>query len=494
MTMIDQAMETDTESDTETTSGPMTIAPATATPDVDAVLASILSMPGMHTRALDALLTVSRVEWSREITSACVQCVERPVLRLNPEYVARWCHTPERLTMLVLHELAHVMLGHTRLFPRPTLLHNIAFDAIINRTVLSMLAGSGAVVHRYAALLTDLYRADKSPEFLLRPPPGWPDRPVWSTSRRLSPALRAVHAQLYDDGTPRHGVLDVTYGEIMEALRGTSQGDTADVVLLGAHGTTAAEQDALAGARDAHLIDVLEPGFDALRGMLPDKGAELARSQIRDVARVPALEQALRLLLRRAVHRDGEAAPQLTWEERDVTVVHRLHDRRAACRVHAASRLGAPAPMLFGGHVLERKAAPRGLIIYVDVSGSMDGVLPVLRRALRTLRHEIRPTLYWFSTRVVRARPNDLEDGRMPTTGGTSITAVLQHIMKNVAAGIPVAVLTDGYLEQVHATAFRPLHVRGTRIHVGVIGGGPLLDGAAWVTTSTRLPTTSETA
>ena len=494
MTVTTTTTDALTEAKTETKTETMTTAPATSPPNVDQVLAGILSMPGMHTRALDALLTVSRVEWSLEITTACIECVERPVLRLNPDFVARWCHTPERLTMLVLHELAHVMLGHTRLFPRPTVLHNIAFDAIVNRTVLAMLEGSGAVVHRYAALLTDLYTADTSPEFLLRPPPGWPGQPAWRASLRLPAALRRVHAQLYGSGGAHAGMLTVTYGEIMEALRSTKHDDDADVELLGAHGATPAEREAMNGTRDSHVADVLDTGFDALRGLLPGAGVELARSHIRHAAREPALERALRVLLRRAVHRDGASGAQLTWEPRDVTVVHRLHDRRAACRVHAASLLGAPAPMLFAGRVLERKPAPRGLLIYVDVSGSMDRLLPALRRALRTLRNEIRPRLFWFSTTVIAARPGDLEEGRVPTTGGTSVTAVLQHIMNKVAAGVPVVVLTDGHLESVQRATYRRLLERGTRIHLGVIGGGPLLDGAEWVTTSTRLPTTSETA
>ncbi|MES3036025.1 MAG: VWA domain-containing protein [Gemmatimonadota bacterium] len=469
------------------------IAAGSAPPNIDDLLATILSTAGMHTRALDALLTVSRVQWSDEIASACVECCERPRLLLNPQFVARYCTTPERLTMLVLHELSHVMLGHTRLFPRPTTLHNIAFDAIVNRTVLSLLEASHAAVRRYAALPMDTYRPDRSPEFILRPPPDWPDKPDWKASRKMPAALRRIHRMLYGEGVRDAGLLGVTYGEIIEALQGTVSNAAADdVELLGAHGVTLAEQSALAGTRNADVAEVLQPQLNALAGLVPGDGDALTSRRVRDVGRTPSLERALRVLMRRAGHGDGTATRRVEWTAREVCVVHRLHDRRAASRHYAARVLGAPAPMLFAGRIAERKLEKVGVTIYVDVSGSMHSLLPHLRRALHALREEIRPTLYWFSTTVVRARANDLATGRVRSTGGTSITAVIRHIATSVPAGTPVVILTDGYVESVNPAVQRQLQTHGTRIHLGVIGAGPLHDGARWVTSSTRLPTATE--
>jgi hypothetical protein len=38
-----------------------------------------------------------------------------PRLLINPQFVEAHAATPERLLMLVMHELHHVLLGHTRL-------------------------------------------------------------------------------------------------------------------------------------------------------------------------------------------------------------------------------------------------------------------------------------------------------------------------------------------------------------------------------------------
>ena len=474
----------------------------------DAQVTRVLELVGVHAHALNALLTVSTVEWSDAITTACVECVDRPRLLLNPAFVAQWCHTPERLAALVLHELLHIALGHTRLFPRPTLAHNVAFDAIINRTLLAAIQGTqvrhsavrfGYDVERYTDLFTDFYSARKAPEFILRPPPGWPSAPDWSTSRRMPSALRRIHRDLYDQSRRAHTdhsqweppvprYTQVTYGDIIAALHDGREFEATDVSLLGAHGDTPAERDAIRGSRDRDAAELLASALDPIRGQLPGRGEHLGLTQVADAARTPALEHALTVLLRRAITPDGTGASRTSWRRRDVRVVHRVHDRRAACRVRAASLLGAPTPLLFDGHIQERLREPQRVAIYVDVSGSMDRVLPHLRCALLTLRREIEPTLYWFSTVVVAASGRELETGNVPTTGGTAICAVITHARQQLPAGSSAIVLTDGHLETVPAATSAALRRAQVALHVGVVGGGPLHAGAAWLVSSTPLP------
>ena len=474
----------------------------------DAQVARVLELVGVHAHALNALLTVSTVEWSDAITTACVECADRPRLLLNPAFVAQWCHTPERLATLVLHELLHIALGHTRLFPRPTLVHNIAFDAIINRTLLATIQGTqvrhsavrfGSDVERYADLFTDFYSASKAPEFILRPPPGWPSAPDWSASLDMPPALRAIHRDLYDQSLDDQDDLDpwdepiqrytqVTYADIIAALHDVGGLGVEDVSLLGAHGDTPAERDALRGSRDRDAAELLASALEPLCAQLPGHGEHLGITQVADAARTPALEHALKALLRRAITPHGAGASRTSWRQRDVRVVHRMHDRRASCRVRAASRLGAPMPLLFDGHIQERLREPQRVAIYVDVSGSMHRVLPHLRRALLTLRREIEPTLYWFSDEVVAASGNELETGDVPSTGGTAIRAVITHATHQLPAGSSAIVLTDGYVEAVPRATSAALRRAQVALHVGVVGGGPLHTGAPWVTSSTPLP------
>src|SRR4051794_16257286 len=98
----------------------------------DLIVARVLNAVPAASYEMGALLSVLRIEVTTEVPTACVSCERRPVLRINPEFVETWCRTDEHLFLLVMHELHHVLLGHTRLFRRTTVAHNIAFDAVIN--------------------------------------------------------------------------------------------------------------------------------------------------------------------------------------------------------------------------------------------------------------------------------------------------------------------------------------------------------------------------
>ena len=99
------------------------------------IRARIFSVVPAATWQMEELLSLLDIVTDESIPTACVDCVTRPRLRLNPGFIADYCRTDEHLLMLVLHELHHVVLGHTRLFPRPTKAHNIAFDAVINAII-----------------------------------------------------------------------------------------------------------------------------------------------------------------------------------------------------------------------------------------------------------------------------------------------------------------------------------------------------------------------
>ena len=73
--------------------------------------------------ALEAFIRIAGVELSDTIPTAAIECRDHPRLLLNTSFIAEHCDTDERLFMLVLHEIHHVLLGHTRLFPRPNVAH-----------------------------------------------------------------------------------------------------------------------------------------------------------------------------------------------------------------------------------------------------------------------------------------------------------------------------------------------------------------------------------
>lgn len=479
------------------------------------LLVGILDLVGARALALDTLLRLSAVEWSDEVTSACVECTDRPRLLLNPAFVERWCATRERLAMLLLHELAHVSMGHTRLFPRPTPAHNLACDAIINRELIETLIEIQVDLGGYTALLEQCYAPDASPWFLLRPPPGWPQAPDWDISGGCPERLREIHRRLYARGPAlatwrqadshkvhsRHTVL---YAEIVEALHdpgsgvpvagaaGARDGAVADFLarLLGSHGTTDRERAAMTGGRDAAAGSALAEALGPIAGRLAGAGGDPFVRQVGRAARRAALQRALAALIRRAFAYDSlrRGAPLIT--ERPTRGVDPRQDRRAAARLALARALGAPRPVFFDGAAPVLRPAPRDALVYLDVSASMFDILPALHAALVPLRRQLRPRLHVFSTTVVPVRAAEFDRGRLPTRGGTSIAPVLEHLLDEAdrSGNRTALVLTDGFFDAPPPRIVRAVQAAHLRVHLGIAGPGPMLEPAPWAASRTQLP------
>ena len=147
-------------------------------------------------------------------------------------FLDKYCQDDGDLFLLILHELYHVILGHTRLFPRVTPIDNIVFDAVIN-SMLSRTVGRTVGTR----LFTRTNGYDSLPERLLRPPPGWPDE-FEGALAALPYEEQRIIGLLYGPDEPS----EITYRDIYELLRQELSGcEVPNVLLLGSHGP---EQDA----------------------------------------------------------------------------------------------------------------------------------------------------------------------------------------------------------------------------------------------------------
>ena len=469
------------------------------------LVAGVLDIAGARALALDALFRVSAVQWSGDVYTAMVECTDRPRMLLNPVFVERWCTTRERLAALLLHELSHVSMGHTKLFPRPTVARNIACDAVINRELLVTARSVDANVLAMAELFIDYYDPAASPWFLLRPPPGWPDSSDWTASRGCPRPLRGIHRRLYADASaksldgkssgrlvPRHTVM---YSEIVTALEAAAAMAKDDhnplARLLGGHGSTAAEREMLSGGRDALGAELLAPALAPLSGRLAGYGSDQFTHHVETTARRANLERALGLLIREAFTAGALSRCDALLRQRPARGVDPSRDRRAAAHLALARRYGAPRPLIFNTSVIEAHAAPRDAVVYLDVSGSMYDVLPVLHASMVPLRRALRPRIYVFSNVVVPVSDTEFDMGRLPGTGGTSITPVLEHLLKASveSRNRSAVIITDGEFDDPDDTVAAALVAAKVRIHLGLTScnrGRSL--AAAWITSVTTLP------
>ena len=123
--------------------------------------------------ALSALLRLVDIVESDEVPTAAVECRIQPRLLSNPDFVKKHANTPERLLVLVMHELHHVLLGHTTLFETVTDIDNFVFDCVINALISRMFPDP-----EHISFLTEFYSDKNYPECLLRPPSRWNGRAV----------------------------------------------------------------------------------------------------------------------------------------------------------------------------------------------------------------------------------------------------------------------------------------------------------------------------
>src|SRR3984885_13874968 len=140
------------------------------TPDAAAIRERVFAVLPAASYQMEKLFGLFDIEFSKETETASVECRTTPRLLLNKGFLNKYCREDGDLFLLILHELYHIILGHTRLFPRVAPVDNIVFDALIN-SMLSRTVGRTVGT----TLFTRINSYDSLPERLLRPPPGWPD-------------------------------------------------------------------------------------------------------------------------------------------------------------------------------------------------------------------------------------------------------------------------------------------------------------------------------
>ena len=398
--------------------------------------------------AFTALLRLLDVVETDAVPTAAVECRAQPRLLVNPGFVARHAETPEKLMMLVMHELHHLLLGHTRRLPAVTPADNLVLDAVINALLAKMFPQP-----EYLALLTDFYDEDAFPQCLLRPPPLWGWGSGWGRGA-LSPAqvplpsglrrpfrgaqaAREVYRALYSS----EGASEADLRRLVPLLGGAA---AKGVALLGDH-----QHSARGEATDSSRLMA-----EAVAGVVrtwptppePLKGRSL-EGMLQEARLLPHRKPGNRALLRGLIERIagvGGAGPQRRWPrtvELDAdSPIPTLSRRTVVLRA-----LGAPA-MLHPARVPHQAPQPDAepVRLYLDVSGSMDGLRESLYGAALDCRAWLHPVVHLFSTQVEDVTLAELAAGVCRTTGGTDLRCVIEHMRRHRVRR--AVLVTDGYV------------------------------------------------
>jgi hypothetical protein len=402
--------------------------------------------------ALTALLRLVDIVESDKVPTAAVECHIQPRLLVNPEFVDRHANTPERLLMLVMHELHHVLLGHTTLFKTVTNIDNFVFDCVINALVSRMFPDP-----EHVSFFTGFYSDEKFPECLLRPPAEWDGNAV----EKLPPAIhslpmkhRAAVSEVYRGLYSETGV---TYDEIFEILpRLVVDGGVSGIPLLGGH-----DEDGATSGGIEHRSPVL---FDVVRSIVeewpqppdPISGRSLAdilRQDTLSTRRVPGNRAVLRSLLRRIAGKGANGRIRRIGDLRIVVPTPvPLIDRRST----VLRALGAE-PVFYAGSTDVRRRTPSGdrVHVYVDVSGSMNGIKDAIYGAVDDCREWVHPSVHLFSNGIFDVTRDDIRKGVVKTTGGTDVACIAKHMEINKVRR--ACIVTDGWVGEPRGGHFTTL-------------------------------------
>lgn len=372
---------------------------------------------------LDAVLRVLTIEETESIPTAAIPLGGTPRLLINPQFAADVCPSDEDLAVLILHELHHLLLGHTRLYSRISELHNIAFDAVIN----AMIARSRPQP-RWLALFRRLYAADQFPEQLLRAPEGFPGPPIWPAN--TPDGVRYVLTDLYYSGAGTfHDAFELLLRALPQLLGGPP-------LLLGSHGEDpgGAIADAATAAAVRAIVERWPPGD-------PRVGKSVS-SALDVLVRAPAARRQEPVLVAAllAAARAGNRATGLPESrETPALIAWPTRDRRA----FALAASGSP-PLLYAGALRGRpqRSGLTPVSVYVDVSGSVNEHLPRLLAAIVSCRDRVAPIVYQFSCGVEKVSLDELARGVVRTSHGTSGAAFAAHLAASATRG--AVVITDG--------------------------------------------------
>jgi hypothetical protein len=396
---------------------------------------------------LSALMRILEIVESAHVPTACVQCTARPRMFINPEFVAARAETPEKLLMLVMHELHHVILGHTRLYRRVEPIDNLVFDAVINAMLCRLFPDP-----EHTAMFSDYYGEDKFPECFLRPPPAWhPEQREQVVPVALQAEHRADLAALHRELYAGNGA---TYQELREAFESSGEDARIELArLLGDHREEGrgSSSDGLLENRAPVLLEEMRRITEQWpRPPIPIIGRsmhELLEGTIKTVPR--SNRSRLEQILRKVGGAGGTGRiPQIDQIVASVSSAVPHADRRSVVITALGGRT-----LLYRGEVPLRRVTLHGLKVhvYLDVSGSIGNLVGPLYAAILACRDLVHPVIHLFSTKIADVTLDELCRGVCRSTGGTSIECVADHMGRHKVRR--AVIVTDGYVGRPGASA-----------------------------------------
>ena len=191
-------------------------------------------------------------------------------------------------------------------------------------------------------------------------------------------------------------------------------------------------------------------------------------------------------ILRKALFRlagmniDGTLTPKVSFQTSASVLPYRsMIDRRS----EVTSAMGHD-PFFFQAQTQSTSLTRSERVhVYLDVSGSMDGVIRALYEAIIPLLGSVAPKIFLFSTDISEIDHSQIKKGVLDTTGGTSIDVVTKHILKRQVK--KALIVTDGWVGDIPSSHVEKLNKQRVKVHGVITKDGDVdflapINGKAW--------------
>ena len=386
---------------------------------------------------------IASVEADPSIQTACINAEGH--MKYSPKFVSEQVRTEQDLFCLVFHETLHPAFGHF-IYKRDEV-SNLACDAIINALISQFYAkasGGGSLFERFYD--------DYGLESILRP-----------GSRHQNSRYSYLYQHLYPKWTCSS---ELSAGEIIQTLKMLVPAQSSQPTLIGSHGASqgAWKSEVLQGIANEVATHIQENSscgagaFSSLRKMIIE--IMKAKRSMRE-----------ELLLNYSTRKRLDGFFCTEHGQRRTTSPFPINPSRRDMVLLSADVW----PGFFRNRQPEMKKKREGVAVFLDVSGSVNQVLPEIVGLLVRYRRNIR-SVFQFSNAVSEISMEDLMCGHVQTTYGTDFNCIARTILEKEFER--AVIITDGYaaMKQTNQTALHEAGVRLLTILFGIHNSGKALE------------------
>jgi len=381
------------------------------------------------------------------IDTACVTCTSAPTLYLNRKFVEEHCKTNKHLLMLIMHELYHIILGHTFMLKAHNDLDNICFDAVINALLCRNFKDK-----EYTSFFESLNPSSSFPACLLRPLADDTPKDYRDLLTLLYTSDYATYREIYES----------LYKKIDELIKDGK----CKVTLLGNHTGEPCDNPFI-----DDIVNRMSKNWDSdnknyMRGFSDEIETEKTNLKKQSDKRYRKLNKLIKDACYESFNNSVSSEVKIGKVE-GVTVIPNYKDR-----TYFGKSMLSNSPILYKTEYTTRTISEsynNETMIYLDVSGSVQNEIGKFFYLLKKPLRERRCKLYGFSNKVDHITYDNLIKGVYKTTGGTDLDCVFDHYFKNKKNNNKILIITDGYTGLPNNKNLNLIKKNNVKIYVGVV-------------------------